>query len=224
MKHLKLSILLLALLCLALQCNKDDNNEPKDVTRLSEEFKDYAYFKEGSWWVYKELNSGDLDSAYIIRSDILIEHIPKKSGGPEDYEFFSLNIVREFYQSNNKDTLILEGIPGLPSDSKVGKRVVGQLSQTIFKYNIVQVNLFKILSNKSDSVIDLYIAQIKKIDSIKILNKKYEDVYVVLHKDQKLSETNDLIKKDFYAKNVGLIRREFLDGRVKELLRYNVKQ
>ena len=86
-KHLKLHLIFLALPCLALQCKKDDEdkNGPKDVTRLSEEFKSYAYFRESSWWVYKELNSGNLDSAYVTRSDILVEHLPEKGGGPEKF-------------------------------------------------------------------------------------------------------------------------------------------
>ncbi len=114
MKRLKFYIILLALPCMALQCKKDDDkNDPKDVTRLSEEFKSYAYFKEGSWWVYKELNSGYLDSAYIIRSDILIEHRSERHGGPEDYERLSYELVREIYE-NEKDTITLEGAPAAP--------------------------------------------------------------------------------------------------------------
>ena len=114
MKHLKIYILLLALPCLALQCKKDDDKkDPEEVTRLSEEFKDYAYFKEGSWWVYKELNSGYLDSAYIIRSDILVEHRPERHGGPEDYEHLSYELVRKIYE-NSKDTVTLRGFPAAP--------------------------------------------------------------------------------------------------------------
>ena len=228
MKHLKIYILLLALPCLALQCNKDDDdkNDPKDVTRLSEEFKSYAYFKEGSWWVYKELNSGNLDSAYIIRSDILTEHLPEKSGGPATLEHLSIRLVREVYD-NNLDTLILEGYPMYNKNSNEdlheGNRVC-RLIRTIYKYNITS-NLIIYTPPDTNYRIKGNEMHIKTfLDSIHLQGKVYHDVFVTKHPGRQGEETNELIKSDYYAKNVGLIKRVYWDGRVKELLRYNVEQ
>ncbi len=217
MRHLKLHLLLLALPCLSLQCKDDIWSDPKDVTRLSEEFKSYAYFKEGSWWVYKELGSGNLDSAYVTRSDILIEHLKEKHGGPKDYEKISINIVRAFKQDN--DTVVIEGSPGL-----INSNINGILWQTIFKYGISGNTLFWLPFDSSNRPANNDPYPVEKRDSIKIQGKWYYNAFKAKHPKRQGSETNNLIKSDIYAKDVGLIRREFWDGRVKELIRYDVKQ
>ncbi len=224
---LKFFVLILALPCLALQCDKDDeNNKPKDVTRLSEEFKSYAYFKEGSWWVYKELNSGNLDSAYIIRSDILEEFLPQKSGGPANLEHLSITMVRNIY-NERQDTIIIEGYPMYNSNNNDdlynGERIC-RLIRTIYRHGVSSNLLLytPVSTNYKINENGVYIR--KTLDSITIQGKTYHDVFITKHPGRQGGETNELIKSDYYAKNVGLIKRIYWDGRVKELLRYNVKQ
>lgn len=48
-----------------------DDDKPQNWTRyeyLNQELLDYAYFKPGTWWVYKKIPGGDLDTIEVQQS------------------------------------------------------------------------------------------------------------------------------------------------------------
>ncbi len=103
------------------------------------------------------------------------------------------------------------------------KRIFG-LGRSIFKYGISRNLLLTTPVDTSYKVNENGVYIKKTLDSITIQGKTYHDVFITKHPGRQGGETNELIKSDYYAKNVGLIKRIYWDGRVKELLRYNVKQ
>ena len=62
------SLLLYLALIVLISCKKDP--EPERVTYfMDEEFLDYSYFKQGSWWVYKR-DSTTKDSVYVFKAEL----------------------------------------------------------------------------------------------------------------------------------------------------------
>jgi len=101
MKHLKCYLLLLALPCLALQCDPDDEQEP--TYYMSEEFKDYVLFPEGSWWVY-ENQYGQIDSINLFSQDTEIKD--GKDNYPYNFEWVNQNLFTSHYN----DTIYAWGV------------------------------------------------------------------------------------------------------------------
>jgi len=68
MKKFLLHISFLALLCMVLaNCRHDPDPEPEfcEYDSSVEEMKKWYYFKTGTWWVYQEQTSGDLDTITV---------------------------------------------------------------------------------------------------------------------------------------------------------------
>ncbi|MEX0966583.1 MAG: hypothetical protein WD077_05060 [Bacteroidia bacterium] len=192
---------------------------------LSEEFKSYVYFPAGSYWIYKELGSGRLDSSYIINSQIRVKHNPKKGGGPERYESMGMQIVREI-MPGRRDTIIGLGAPSpLSFDNSYYNGIVrNSYEEIIYKYGVGGHPYFATpvdTGNDNDFFrLDIFTVQ----ESMEIQGVHYHDVVTTLHGDPNDLEGNNPIKSEIYAKDVGVIRREYYDGRVYELLRHHIAE
>ena len=63
MRHLKIFLVIVGIICLALQCDKKgtppDEKEPvpDDTLYANDTFLRYWYFPKGSWWVYKRMDT-----------------------------------------------------------------------------------------------------------------------------------------------------------------------
>jgi len=69
MKKFLLHISFLALLCMVLaNCRHDPDPEPEfcEYDSSVEEMKKWYYFKTGTWWVYQEQTTGDLDTVTVF--------------------------------------------------------------------------------------------------------------------------------------------------------------
>ena len=72
MKKFLLHIFFLALLCIALSnCRHDPDPEPEfcEYDSSVEEMKKWYYFKTGTWWVYEEATSGELDTVTVYNNE-----------------------------------------------------------------------------------------------------------------------------------------------------------
>jgi len=84
-----LFILIISILFLAADCNK------KPTYYMPQEFKDYVIYPVGSYWVYEDSISGNIDSIYLIDYKIYIfdtEHA---------YYFKYERLEQNFYSSYN---------------------------------------------------------------------------------------------------------------------------
>jgi hypothetical protein len=54
---------------------------PKDTIYFPQEFLDYVYFNEGSWWIYQRIDTSEkvYDTVEVERASIKIYFIPQKS-------------------------------------------------------------------------------------------------------------------------------------------------
>jgi len=118
MKKLKyISLLTLVVLITFTQCHKDK----KEFVPFCEEFpeqcvdmeriKDHYYFKTGSWWIYQEVTSNQLDSQWVSQdwvSDCDFDLIIKSSLDHYDRHRWAeiLNPAKDCGLTQKKTTLI----------------------------------------------------------------------------------------------------------------------
>ena len=74
---------------------KDENSNGKEYFEgpLTQELKDYTYFRNGTFWVYEDSATGDLDSFYVYDSQNFFTDYLDNSGEPlaklEVFQYFT---------------------------------------------------------------------------------------------------------------------------------------
>ena len=103
MRSFKIIGLLLVLPCFALKCDPDNSDDEKEPTYyMSQEFKDYVLFPEGSWWVY-ENQYGQIDSINLYSQDTEIKD------GKDDYPYNFEWVNQNLFSSHYNDTIYAWG-------------------------------------------------------------------------------------------------------------------
>ena len=207
MKHLKCYLLLLILPCLALQCDPDTkDDEQKPTYYMSEEFKDYVLFPEGSWWVY-ENQYGQLDTVKIIWQEISIKK--GKDDYPYNYEWLTHHFKTTYYN----DTIIGWG----------GQRDKGNGFPGLYFRGVKYLNIFPLFfSSKDTGYVLKYNTRLKYLmekDSLTLNNKTFEQVKIFKNLTQHYKLEPEKI---YYAKNFGIIKSELFNGTNWELKSYHI--
>ncbi len=196
MKPKKILFLILAIICcIAADCDKEPKEKP--IYYLDQEIKDYTLFPVGSYWIYEDSLSNDIDTVSIISQTIKIF-----AGGEEPfkYEYFKQNIVTSYYN----DTLFGGGSAWL-----LESEGFCEYSETGWLRFISQ----KQVGYKFDELLyEIY------YDSLFIINKWYKEVKVFTI----LTQDSSSLERCYFKKNIGIIKKEKYDGKVWELLNYYI--
>lgn len=201
--------ILMLFICSTFQgCKKD----PKPTYYLDQELKDYCYFTKGSYWVYEDTLNNFHDSEIVLESSF------------EKVEIKNYNLILEVllvkYKSDFWNTIITSnGNPSI-SDLSASECVNYWGDPNIQSYDCRYVSYSdsnKILNPIENSKIRFF----NKLDSLTLNNKTYFNVKIFQNKTQTSAQT---IKFIWYAKNIGIIKKEMFDGKVWLLKDYNVKQ
>ena len=232
MKNLLLATLLL-LLFTNMQCGKtpppDTNEQITAITcdsantvLIPADMKSRFYFKEGTYWIYKNIDNGEIDSMWVWYSDIRINPTSKKIfayGWEKCYESFDIRIKNKSYYKND-EYYTNYGISLHPNDGK-------DLNKELFEImEISPINGYRgdfriaLRGNKYETQTD---AEVLFEDSIitnenlvfkNILNLKYP-----------FPNTVDIYSNMYYAKNIGLVKFvRSTDNSTWELISYKVNQ
>lgn len=74
-------------------CKDDSSGKPYFEGPLTQELKDYTYFRNGTYWVYEDSATGDLDSFYVYDSQNFFTDYLDNSGEPlaklEVFQYFT---------------------------------------------------------------------------------------------------------------------------------------
>ncbi len=197
-KTLKLFLLLSTTVLFTACPSKDDSG--KITHYFNEEIKTYVFMPVGSWWVYEDSASGNLDTVTLNSSESRFTR-----DEIDDYEI--RNMV--FHSSFNKGEIW--------GGADAGNNIY-QDSYLYMNFSTV-VNFY---AAKKDTIILLkgeLIAQ--RLDSLTIKGKIFRHV----KKFSKTQHTYNLIPEiTYYAPNVGLIRKELFNGDVWNLKEYFINQ
>jgi len=197
MKKILNKILLLILFPVLMGSNcRDDCNEPVPFHKLDKDFLSYCVFPEGSWWVYEEEISGEIDSTYIIS---------KESGRKEGILGRGCNVKYEYeyitiQQVINEDVIFCHASP----------RIVDVNTVWYYAYSKSSViHFFKFPDNRDTLRKDFFRT---RYDSLIVSGKSYMNVV----------EIRSGSYSEFYSKDVGQIRRGFKDSTKWNLIKYHI--
>lgn len=207
--QLKIYLILLALPCLALQCDPDNNNgkDPKPTYYMSEEFKDYVFFPEGSWWFY-ENQYGQKDSVYLFWKKT---KIVKNSKTVEyNYEMFKQHLTSSFY-----DSLFGSGGAELAGTKQPSTYFEGSLENetNVFPQFFTGKDVDYVLPLNNNLKYTQFQDSLKIFDNTFFYVKKFEII------DQEGQQQPKFI---WYAKNVGVIKKEMFDSTIWKLKDYHI--
>ena len=88
-------ITILAILFLYPSCKKE--RKPKEYY-VEQYLKDWMFFDTGTWWKYKEINTGTIDSQYVIKSELIqITNEYKKKSPYYTDEIAMINTNSNYY-------------------------------------------------------------------------------------------------------------------------------
>jgi hypothetical protein len=214
MKTKKLTLTLFILVVISVTCSTCDFGPKHGPTYLmSDEFKRYIVFPKGSYWVYEEVNSNSIDSVNLYRSEL--EMIDGMSKLGYSYQRFIGGSSSSFSPEDSVRYF------GRPSFQDQNYYILEQ-----FRLNDYLTSPYVFFDNKSvgfefrytDNITLVYEDFIPELEMNGIT---YSDVKVFSTNIQFFSYQSQRI---FYAKDVGMIKRELFNGQVWQLKRYYINK
>jgi hypothetical protein len=180
---------------------------------MSDDFKSYIVFKKGSYWVYEETSTNEIDSIFLHRSEIAAFN------GAEDLGYNG----EKFTAGYSSSLLVNDSIRGFayPSLDQQKYYVYEEFRFSDFLYapyvffgsnDIGSVDRFQ---NNSKLIYENFFS------ALDINGKSYTDVKVFHNAIQNQSYQPERI---FFAKGVGVIKKEMFSGKVWELKRYLINK
>ncbi|CAN5877628.1 hypothetical protein BH11BAC7_BH11BAC7_15240 [soil metagenome] len=202
------------LFCLAIafcSCHRDQPGEPI-YTPLNPEFKEWCAYKQGSWWAYKELASSNKDSIWVNY------YSEDKVHGPDDFYFYRL--VEHITSANDSfGTHYYYADPGDPLYANPNEWAL------VENYNINQITLSQgRLYFATSGTLTIPPNMISTILDSFVLVSSGDIYYHVIQVTNSVSEYGNWIKTEYYARNVGVIRREMFNGEIWEVENFNIVQ
>ncbi|MCD4731842.1 MAG: hypothetical protein K8R74_14645 [Bacteroidales bacterium] len=186
-----------------------------EYVHLSDEFKSFTIFPAGSYWVYEEINSGFIDTMIVERVSI------------------------EF-QSEHAESNVKVESGNIQYQTRLSGKIVGWIRNSSYSEGCNTMSSILIYNSTHDTVntaggqfLDVgneffcccdpgtisWFDQIREysgiIDSISIGDTNFFDVklFTTIVDDSLFIQQNlDLVKKSYFAKNVGLIKWEQFNG------------
>jgi hypothetical protein len=211
MKRLLFILLAMPLMANYSSCKKKPE---RAIYNTSKEFKDYVLFKTGSYWIYKlEGAVTNTDTNTLIKTELQLVKDARTIG--YDFEKLLMHSKRTY----SHDTLIIFG--GALFKGTHGVDYYEELSTT--NLNAADIHYFD--GKAKGSIVEIYAnRRTKYSDSLAnytIEGKTYPSVKVFDMLDQGYPATP---AKVYFAKNVGIIRKELWNGQVWNLIKHQVSQ
>lgn len=198
----------------------------KEYFHLSDEFKSFAIFPVGSYWVYEEINSGFIDTMTVEKVSIEFE---VRAESNKYYERGSIH-----YRTCKSGLII-----GLVSNTKPNNDC--SYINSIFLYNSTQ-NSLDTLNNKFIDVGNEYFCCCEVgskgwfspmfeysgvVDTIMAGGHKYKNAWAfenTIEDSIYLEQIPSTVMISYFANNVGLIKWEQFNGDVWELKEYKINK
>jgi len=214
-------LLAIALLTLSLSCCKRDDDAPSEpITLLApQEVKDYVLFQPGTYWVYENSITQELDSVYVYET---LNEITRFEGDGQivDFEQIIVNTFSEFEQYNHKyklDAPVLEALQFYnPRIKRVKTKPGDYVGETIVLFHPYNVGdkRYPLGTNGYVELIDFKL-------SFELGGNIYQEV--LIYKNVEDASEGYKNVNYYFAKHIGLIKREIIDNTESwELIRYNI--
>jgi hypothetical protein len=187
----------------------DKENYP--TYRMEADFKDYVLFPVGSYWVYNQEGNIRRDSIYLFNQIVSMNETRKIYRF--NYEQFVQNMSSSYY----KDTLV--GAGGAEKDGDL----ICFLYTEGFLSTSLERNLQFYTKHDPGSTLDftesMRVKYTETLNTYSVNGHQYNDVKVF---ESTIIRDALMTRKIYYARGVGVIRKELFNGQVWNLQRYKV--
>lgn len=201
-------------------CKKEENLvcTDKNTVKINQHALDYFYFKEGTWWVYEEETTGEIDSIWVTGGSKYY-HNPwelKKYSNCNRGKCVEVAFVQfeseEHNWSNNNDFLyryrIEAGWENGESSVSAGSGAYFSSSNTRLTYK----------SNKPVSPTGAE-AVVINLDSVFVKDQTFNDIMYMYYPPESVG---DWLQEAWYAKNIYLVKFKRSDSTTWSLVKYNI--
>jgi hypothetical protein len=176
--------------------------EEKPTYYIDQEFKDYTTFGIGSYWVYEDSASSQIDSVYL-------ENVQNTIVNASGFNYITEQIVLHFNSSMNNSYVGSSQFDG-----------ASQLDDSPFYIYIEYGGNTMFFSRQSIGHNSNGLTYEKYLDTLNFNGIKYSKIMVFLVKGDFTGQ--DFPKRTFYANKIGLIRKEMSNGKVWNLKRFHI--
>ncbi|MGB1242259.1 MAG: hypothetical protein ACPG49_07045 [Chitinophagales bacterium] len=188
--------------------------EKKDTAYVPEEFKIYTVFNEGTWWIYEEVLSGEKDSSFVFSSKTRILNHRSLSYKQEMIEQQTVRKKDTIYQLTYPSDKLIEGL--YLYTYKEENRRNFSFPMTLLPYPIDSIG--QQVPFQGGAVITAI------EEKIIIQNQTYLNTISVSF-DRAVAENGNppwKIRSCTFAQNIGMIRIQYYDGTIWELVDYKI--
>lgn len=219
-KTLVYACLIFCVAFMSSKCGKDDTPntqtthcDSSNTAYIPADARSRFFFKEGTWWVYKNVTNNDYDTLTLTVESYGINPVPKKiygDGFSKCYEGYVYNIISKLYGKVNITLSV--NLPTRGNNTK-GEIFVTRELFTSKDYITASLPRFRWIGEILDTVSD---GNINKITSLLINNKVYNDILHYYYKPG--FEPTDYLKEGWYANRIGLVKIIRKDNTIWELI------
>lgn len=185
--------------------------DPVPFYPVPEEVEPYFLFRKGSYWIYEEINSSKIDSVYLYQSKII------RQDGESDFGYNFELYLAGFYRSSTGDSIRGYGQPSFGDENiwmyeeeYFSTASPGSAITFLYPLNVGQ---------RQRLGGDFAVSYESYLDSILLNGEKHYEVMQFRHAATMSPNHTERI---YYAKNVGVIKRELFNGEVWDLKKYHI--
>lgn len=209
MKVEKLTVLLM--LALAGCCEFCRENAPTYL--MDQDFKDYTLFPVGSYWIYSEDILNGYDSVYLFRQDISMT---------DSYRIHSYRY--DYFRQSSGTTFFNDTLFGGSGTERYDDSIYYQYAERyVSNFLVTNIQFFNripagtILDLTDDSQVK-YIGEFVSFTAGGIEWKSVRGFENLVQTDDRLP------RKIYFAKGIGVVRKELFNGQTWNLERYNINR
>jgi hypothetical protein len=212
-------------------CRPDEITGPSSpyehTLYIPQEAKDYCYFQPGTYWVYQDSATGELDSVYVYEADAGIDTVTATQTNPTEgiFEWLYCNkkSTRDGYEYNSWIDMSY-ATPAIDASTKVYTSKtrpgdpVGEILHFGFPLNAISKTYYDFWNMSIDTI---FVVRLENY-LLSSPSGTYSNIILSRHTHNPF---NPLRASFYFAPNIGLVRAEQPDsGRVWKLLRANIVQ
>ncbi len=212
----QIPFLLLLVICV-FSCKKDPTY-PDEKLSVPQVLLDYGYFQKGTYWIYQDSTSLDIDSVYVTSSQQGTDITTPDPSRPYHgyfgfYDVYSQSSFDGFHYHYRVSTEESFGGHSEMWEYKLNNAGSGTQTQLMTDYFV---------AGQTDPEAAYPVTYESSYDSLKTLNTYFKNV--VLFRDSKNATQNNSVTNTYIAKKVGIIRKEYLNfHEVWNLIRYHIQ-
>jgi hypothetical protein len=199
---MRIFLFLLAIILL-ITCTPKEEEGP--LYLIEQSTKDYLVFPMGSYWIYEEESTGIKDSLYLYREESKIVNNKKVAS----YAYQRLDLY--YFSSLNEDTIL----KSIDKHLEAGLDVAGEVNISSLSGDYVFFNRGKCIDSINLSTSNYLIRNCN--DSLHtILGREYKNCILFFEKQ--------LGTLSIYSKEIGIIKRVDVNGKVWNLKKYFINK